>query len=304
MQSTTHRISQIIKTIALRPHRYAVAFILFCGFSTIVTADDIPVAPIETISFGGHDDYLLKNKKMSVLIDPIFGGLVKMTYRESENLLSTNNPAQLPGEGVLIETDAPQSDKSWKGRAWKSTDGSQHALLTRHLGPPLDLKCTRHYRLDAERAILSIEDKMERTGYSQSPVAIVSYLNLAGSYPGYHPETNTNQTNGVGMVQIAEEEAYRHEQNRPWLAAQQKDFFILQEFHAGALTANPSQPGHSSLEHDKSQRMHLHQQSPSAALQPGDRIEQTTVLYLTRIATNLAPREIKAEIDKLLSSKP
>ncbi len=163
--------------------------------------DDIPVAPISAVEFRGWTNaYRLRNEVAEMVIVPEIGRLVHWGYVGETNLFRldsalSKDAADVDEPGIwnnfggdwiwpvaqshwplFQDGDWPPSrlldGRPWTGRAWRSADGSQYALMTQTYGEPLHIKVTRTIRLDRTNAMASIRQRIERTGPSDIPVTL------------------------------------------------------------------------------------------------------------------------------------
>ncbi len=236
---------------------------------------DVPLAPILPIEAGGWTNALrLANTNLELIVSPALGRITSLRFRNSENLLRFDaafagfQPEKKQAEWVnaggewlwpmaqsawprIAEADWPPppvlADAAWSATAWTAADGSLNCMLTRQYGRPLYLKASRLIRLDPEKPVFSIRQRIERTRTSDAPVSLWNIFQIAGArmvcFPtdedsawdgGFRPimfapppSEQWARCDGIIIYRsIAGEHKFCSDSKRAWIAACRDDAWI------------------------------------------------------------------------------
>jgi hypothetical protein len=141
--------------------------------------------------------------------------------------------------------------RAWSGRAWRTANGCQQALLIRDFGEPLHVRVTRTIHLDATGSVVRIHQHMERTAPSDIPVTlwqisqirnpdwVVIPVDAESAYPGgaqslipKAPDETILTSHGDVVVYDARKEGeYKlgSDSARAWIAAVKGNTAILEQ---------------------------------------------------------------------------
>ncbi|MFT7511311.1 MAG: hypothetical protein ACI92G_004865 [Candidatus Pelagisphaera sp.] len=170
----------------------AVCSLVLCPL--FLLGDDVPVAPIRSQAYGELVDvYVLKNDRIEVVIDPSVGRVVSIKHVGGENLLTMRRP-KVPAETwfnygggwffpVAQEHWIRLQDEQWppprevdgivwQARGWKNADGTLNCLLEATFPDPLQLKCSRQFRLLPGKSEVLIKQRVQRLDASVVPAVL------------------------------------------------------------------------------------------------------------------------------------
>lgn len=183
------------------------ALIIGIGFGTTTQAApkgedlSVPIAPITPVEYEGWTNaFFLRNATTEIVVIPAVGRIVHLALKGGTNLLNLSTAYRgksldetMPGDWMNVGgdwlwpmaqsrwtdfngTDWPPSPvldaQAWTGRAWRTADEGQQALLTRHFGEPLNVRVTRTIHLSATGSVVRIHQLMERTAPSDLPMTL------------------------------------------------------------------------------------------------------------------------------------
>lgn len=156
---------------------------------------DIPVAPIEYSTYNGWTQACrLSTSDLDVVVVPEIGRIAHLSWKGKENLYrqaphvdgNANAWQNYGGNWIwpvaqanwplFQEGEWPPSKlldgRPWTGRAWKDADGSQCCLLKQEYGAPLNIEVSRHIKVLADKPVIEIRQRLQRTGPSEVPVTL------------------------------------------------------------------------------------------------------------------------------------
>jgi hypothetical protein len=200
------------------------------SYSQAITNSDFPIAPIQSGTYQGWTNaFKLHSPALDVVIIPEAGRIVYLAPENEMNIfrldegLMGKTPDQIQGANWLnyggdwfwpvsqarwtdiAGKDWPPppvlADQPWEGSAWKGCDGSQYCLIKRDYGEPLNIKVSRLIKLEADKAFVSIQQKIERTADSSIPVTLWNISQIAKPDQVVLPiETNSIFSGGLKVL--------------------------------------------------------------------------------------------------------
>lgn len=173
-----------------------------------VTNADVPVAPLQAVAFNGWTNtFKYRNETIEIVIAPDVGRIVYLApvggtnlLRLDEGLLGHKPSADATESWVnyggdwfwpvaqshwaeFNEKDWPpppaMMETPWEATAWKGADGSQHCLLNRTYGEPLNIKVSRLFKLENGQPVVTVRQRIERTKASEIPVSLWNLSQIA-----------------------------------------------------------------------------------------------------------------------------
>lgn len=153
---------------------------------------------------GWEQAFRLENDAATVVVVPATGRMMYLGLQDGANLL--RNDAALAGHpprddatwtnfggdwlwpvaqsrwSGLSQKDWPPPtvlrDKAWEGRAWYEPNGCQSCLLTRRYGAPINALVMRQFTLDADKAMVTVRQRMVATADTGIPLTLWSVTQL------------------------------------------------------------------------------------------------------------------------------
>ncbi len=198
-----------------------------------VTGVDVPIAPLPPVAFAGWTNACrLANSALEVIIAPAVGRMVTLIPAGATNLLrldpalaglepsATNTESWLnfggdwfwpvaqsqwtPIQGRDWPPPPALAERPWQATAWKGADGGQFCQISREYDAPLNIRVTRQFKLDKERALLTIRQRIEQQSDSPYPVTPWNISQLPRADEIVLPvDTNSGFTGGFKSLMFA-----------------------------------------------------------------------------------------------------
>lgn len=172
--------------------------------------EGIPVTPLPPTTLYGHTNALvLENRQLQVSILPSLGRIAGFRYGGLDNVVrfdgalaaasltppEPGNWRNFGGDWIFPVSQAHWPSRfgnrwpppvfidglPWKGHAWISDDGAQHALLSLEVGEPLHVRLQRAIRVAPDTATVTIRQRMERTAPSDLPMTLWNISQVPGA---------------------------------------------------------------------------------------------------------------------------
>lgn len=185
-----------------------ICLITHSTYGQIITNSDIPIAPLQPTTYQGWTNaFKLRNAVLELVVVPDVGRIVYMALNGGVNFFRLDEglmgqvPAEMGGDSwmnfggdwfwpvsqarwtEIAGKDWPPppvlAERPWCGSAWKGADGSQYCLINREYGAPLHIKASRLIKLECDKPVVTIRQKIESIGNSSIPVTLWNISQVA-----------------------------------------------------------------------------------------------------------------------------
>lgn len=310
---------------------------------------DVPVAPIAASAYAGWPAaFSLKNAACEAVVVPSIGRIVAVIPTDGSNLLhlatalAGRDPAmpelrdrwanfggawfwpvaqshwatlQKAGSNPARLLDG----RAWEGRAWKAADGSRVCRLTIEFGPPLNCRAIRTVRVGRFGATVRIQQRIERTGPSEIPVALWSVAQVASPLRVILPGTPPLRTVAfaappagsdvaasgarVYHVELGGEHRLASDAPAHWIAADLGRHLVIQRMES-STNAAPDAATAIAYVHRGSPYGEIELTGKDHALAPGAAIENTIRLDIHPSFTGMSDERLAERVRMLAEDDP